>query len=491
MKKYLSLILAAAMSLSAIAPAVVSAEGGDGASTAPTLDSMVVLGDSIANGYGLGENEYSYAEICADYFGADLANFAEDGLDTFELLEMLNNPTDEQLESLANTDVVVMSIGGNDMLHYGLKQILTFAAEHNLLAEGYTAADIADVPGTKSIEMLDKQAFREYADSGLEAQLAINTELQALSQNLRLTEGTNAYGENAGIIHNEIMANIDAIVKKIKEINPNAQVIVQTVYQPLQLSPEYVSENYSTGYAAMLTQLRTTMDSIMATFKEELQQVEDIEIIDVLDTYTANGDVESSSANPGHAYYFTNMQNPYDEEGGEGTMDFHPNQKGHFAIASLLLSKIKVTDEETGELVTPAPAERPVDEETGEAIPTVFDTVYNSIEDIADFPPLAMEQVIESVPDMVTPGDIDGDGFIDANDSTAILVEYANRSTKVESELTEEQAKKADVNYDGFVDASDATLTSMYYAYLSTEHEGETLNIFGYMNQVKAEENTK
>ena len=489
MKKYLSLILSAAMSLSAIAPAVVSAESSGGVTTAPSLDSMVVLGDSIASGYGLSETEYSYGEICADYFGAVLDNFAKDGLDSYELLDMVNNLTDQQKKSIENTDVVVISTGGNDIMQYTLKQILDFAAKHDLLADGYTADDIPESPGASAIKMLDKKAFKEYAGSGMIAMIALNTEINAISQNLRLTTGTNAYGENKGIIHNEIMVNIDSIVKKVREINPDAEIIVQTVYQPLQLSPEYMKQ-HSAGYAAMLTQLRKAMDDIMDTFRKELQQIEGIEIIDVLDTYTANGEVTSSDANPGHAYYFTNMQKPYNEEGGEGSMDLHPNQKGHLAIASLLIGKIKVTDKETGESVQPALAERPVDEITGEEIPAVFNQVYYSLEDIADYPPLAMEKIVENIPDKVMPGDIDGDGFIDANDSTAILVEYASLSTKGETTLTEEENLKADVNYDGAVDASDATTVSMYYAYLSTDHE-ETLNIFGYMNKVIAEENIK
>ena len=73
MKKYLSFILSASLTLSAIAPATAIAEGTE--NTSPTLDNMVVLGDSIARGYGLSETEHSYAEICADYFGANLDNF--------------------------------------------------------------------------------------------------------------------------------------------------------------------------------------------------------------------------------------------------------------------------------------------------------------------------------------------------------------------------------------------------------------------------------
>ena len=68
----------------------------------------------------------------------------------------------------------------------------------------------------------------------------------------------------------------------------------------------------------------------------------------------------------------------------------------------------------------------------------------------------------------VSLGDIDGDGFIDSVDSTAILVEYAELSTTGNSTLTDEQKKVADINGDGLIDAVDATNIMQYYAYLST-----------------------
>lgn len=481
MKKYLSLMVSTTMALSMIVPAVTSAEGQN-----KNLDSMVVLGDSIASGYGLSENEHTYSEICADYFGAELSNFAKSGLDSYELLDMVENLTDEQKTTIENTDVVVISTGGNDIMKYIVKQFLDFSAKNNLLASGYTSADIPEEPSARDMKMIDQNAFKKYANSGLDASQALNSLIKSTSRNLRLTTNN-----NRGIIPNEVMGNIDKIVKKIKEINPDTQIIVQTVYQPLQLSKSYVEKNYSSGHAIMINTLRYTLDDVMDTFRNELQKIQDIEIIDVYDTFTANGNIASTSDNPGHAYYFTDMQKSYVTIGGENSMDVHPNQKGHLAISSLLIDKIKVNDKETGESVKPVSAERPVDETTGEIIPTVFNQIYYSIEDIGAYPPLAMEQIVETFPDKFYPGDIDDDGLIDAVDAATILAEYASLSTHSGTTLTAEESKKADVNYDGNVDANDATQVLMYYAYLSTEHEGETLNIFGYMNQVQAEDNAQ
>lgn len=65
-------------------------------------------------------------------------------------------------------------------------------------------------------------------------------------------------------------------------------------------------------------------------------------------------------------------------------------------------------------------------------------------------------------------GDPTGDGKIDANDASFVLVEYAKVSTGGESALTPEETAAADVNKDGKVDAKDASAILAYYSYLST-----------------------
>lgn len=67
-----------------------------------------------------------------------------------------------------------------------------------------------------------------------------------------------------------------------------------------------------------------------------------------------------------------------------------------------------------------------------------------------------------------SPGDVNGDGKIDANDATRVLVNYSIMSTGGECELDAQQQKAADLNIDGKIDASDATLILQYYSYLST-----------------------
>ena len=65
-------------------------------------------------------------------------------------------------------------------------------------------------------------------------------------------------------------------------------------------------------------------------------------------------------------------------------------------------------------------------------------------------------------------GDPNGDGKVDANDASFVLVEYAKVSTGGESALTPEETAAADVNNDGKFDAKDASAILAYYSYLST-----------------------
>ena len=65
-------------------------------------------------------------------------------------------------------------------------------------------------------------------------------------------------------------------------------------------------------------------------------------------------------------------------------------------------------------------------------------------------------------------GDVNGDGFIDAVDASAVLAEYAHISAELPESFSPAQKSAADVNNDGFNDAVDASQILSYYAYLST-----------------------
>lgn len=82
--------------------------------------------------------------------------------------------------------------------------------------------------------------------------------------------------------------------------------------------------------------------------------------------------------------------------------------------------------------------------------------------------PIVEEEIIEEPEEELDLGDINGDGIINATDSSNILKTYALLQTGQDIELTPAQIKAADINRDGRLDAKDATDALRYYSYLST-----------------------
>lgn len=65
-------------------------------------------------------------------------------------------------------------------------------------------------------------------------------------------------------------------------------------------------------------------------------------------------------------------------------------------------------------------------------------------------------------------GDFNNDGYVDANDASAVLEGYAQLSTGSAYSFTKKQLIMGDVNSDGVIDANDASAVLGIYAQLST-----------------------
>lgn len=83
----------------------------------------VLLGDSIAKGSGIVNSEEAcYGRIIADTNGYNFVNYGVDGLKSGELLSMLKR--NDVLESVKNADIVNITIGGNNFLHGNIPLLL-------------------------------------------------------------------------------------------------------------------------------------------------------------------------------------------------------------------------------------------------------------------------------------------------------------------------------------------------------------------------------
>lgn len=76
---------------------------------------MTVLGDSIASGYGLDNINDSYSAIITEAKSYETFNYAVPGHKTSDLINVLNNNS-AAIETLKKSDLIVISIGGNDLL---------------------------------------------------------------------------------------------------------------------------------------------------------------------------------------------------------------------------------------------------------------------------------------------------------------------------------------------------------------------------------------
>ena len=242
MKKVLSTLLAAVLSVSAIAT-VPSAEAEK--ATAAAKSGMVILGDSIATGYTKqGNVAHNYGEICGDYLGCKVSNYAVVGDTTDDMLALIDKMSAEQKKNISDAEYVVISIGGNDYLYSNIIELI-FA-----LLLGSTA------PAKKIID--------------------------------------NAY------------KNFKSIISKIKTINPDAVIIVQTLYNPNHPLISSVLEKF----VSMLNEMFTR-------YLEE---------------------------NPG-AYYIADVHEALKGQIGFIALDtIHPNARGNVIIAKVLLKLLKELD---------------------------------------------------------------------------------------------------------------------------------------------------
>ena len=242
-------------------------------------ESLVILGDSIASGYGLSEytagNNYSAPLSFGNMLGAEFGsyrNFAVDGRTSAQLLYSLQNPSDELSEALRDADKIVISIGGNDFLKPMLSAVKSAALGNYDMFE-------AIISGNFKAEMIGDITNNVLA-AALEAAKKVDIEKTA--------------------------ENIELSAREIRKMNPNAEIIVLTVYNPF----------------AGNVLLSAASDIAFEKLHKLNGLISDIDGITTADVY---------SAFDGKAGEFTNINR----------LDIHPNADGHNAIFELLEGIVK------------------------------------------------------------------------------------------------------------------------------------------------------
>lgn len=442
MKRLISAAASAVMAISAVTFPTASAKDYHADKNAES-SGFVVLGDSIASGYGLSDSEYNYGELIADYYGGRVDNFAHAGDDTDDLLALLESPSAEMSSALSDADTVIISIGGNDMIHYATRRLLRVCANANVLKAGYTADDIPEEPSFSDVNiMLDRDALKEFASS-TQNRLALNSSIQSIRAGLTMTSENNSADQYDRVIETQIIPNIETAVSKIQAVNPDAEIIVQTVYDPVQFDPVYYAANYTGNSAVIMNLLIPVFTAVTESFRDQLT-AKNIQGVTVADVYN---DITSLDENGNkYGWYFTRMQNERKD------MDFHPTQAGHVAIAVNIINTIGETREDGG----------------------LLRQTFINLSDNDSYPAAALAEY-DKVKGLYLLGDLNADNKIDSNDATAVLKEYSALSTGGGS-FTEIQKKTADTNFDGKVDSTDSSEILRYYAFASTGGKGSFKN---------------
>ncbi len=285
-KRVISVLAAAAMMFCCAASA--AAIGNLKEISQNTPFKMTVLGDSIAAGYGLEgyerENEpcyntASYANKLAEKYGlkAD-SNYFNDAVSGATTADLLNLLSDTNVSShVKNSDTILISIGGNDLLHVLLGML-------------------EDVAPTDS----------ESGDDSSQQEGSLNIDP------LKIAEILSALPEKTEEAIAGFETDFEALIVKIREINPEALVVIDTIYDPFE------------GFEQI-----PMIDEIAADAIGKINEIIKNKAAgsDGSDRYKV---VDVAAAFEGKNKELTNI----------GDLDIHPNADGHALIFELLDKEI-------------------------------------------------------------------------------------------------------------------------------------------------------
>lgn len=199
MKKLLSLILALCLTFSFAALCF-----------AGSAKSLVVCGDSIAQGYGIqNPDDASYGKILADTLGYSYKNFGHDGDRSQDLLEKLRANKSGIAGAVKNADLILISIGGND-----------FIKPKTELAARILPAAVGVTDNVDEVQKVFEQNFAEI----IEFIRAKNSKATVIVQTVY-----NGHNGLIGWAYDLAVSRVNASIYAYLESNPGAYIVADTV----------------------------------------------------------------------------------------------------------------------------------------------------------------------------------------------------------------------------------------------------------------------
>ena len=267
-------------------------------------ESYVALGDSISDGYGVGEGE-SFPELVAAKRGFSLTSYASsEGFTSTDLVAQLNEG--DVAASVAAADVITITVGGNDLME-ALYGYLAEQANAALPVPGFTADAIEGMLASgEPIDMSMLDSFTGFLD-GFPSSSQARAALVQLSGNLAKA------------------------LSAIKTANPDVTCFVVNQYNPYG----HLGDSLAT--------VVNTFDTGVQALNAGLSGVASASGVTVVDAY---GVFKAATESPCNAAIV--------DGGGKVNLDFHPNAHGHDLLAQAVDALLPAAPED--------PETPPVDE---------------------------------------------------------------------------------------------------------------------------------
>ena len=341
---------------------------------------IVILGDSISSGYGLNTDPHSetgeergYYDYLAACLNGNVTNLAVSGYTTQDVIGVIDNA--ENKGAIAAADLICISAGANDLVG-AAKTVLG-----NQQQEGETLIDTA----------------KRLATEGDPVQL--------------ISDLTGALREPRA----KAKENYTVIVSKLRALNPDAQIIMQTIYNPLEVPDSILSEkNIDKTEYQKLVKYVANNEKVL---NNAMTALEGVKVADVSAAFT--GKTENT-------WLYDRILEK----------DVHPNALGHALIAALVMETAQMPAEPCAEM-------RHMLDLTAKSADTAGQISSENMN-------LLKKYAIDQIPQIA--GDLNYDGRISVSDAVMLSRFIAEDQTLT---LTEQCILNADFDGDGMVTLTD------------------------------------